>query len=170
MRESDMRRTVLERIRVLDGQPVENPISPGCPDIEYVGGWIELKYLEHYPKRKYITVIRVPHFKDIQRHWIKKRTRAGGTVYVLIRVEDDWFLLPGQLAVLHLGVDWVRADLIKNSTGHWLGQLPPSAELVTILAGKTLGNGCASEHTASDTVSSELEAERTLDSGGGGDG
>ena len=168
MRESNVRQEVLKRIKVLDPQPVENPISPGCPDVEYVGGWIELKYLDKYPARMYISVIRVPHFTDIQRYWIKKRVRAGGTVFLMIRIVNDWFLLPGKKAAEHLGINWVRKDLIDNSVGHWLGQLPPSAELVTILAGKTLGNGCETGHATGDRVSPEMEAGRPVDSGSGG--
>ena len=133
---------------------------PGYPDIEFVGGHIELKYVPAYPKRKYITPIRCAHFTPIQRAWIRRRAKYGGRVFVLIRVEDDWFLLPGSKAANHLGLDWVRRDLITNSLYYTEGQLPDKYKLLAILSDRTIGHGsdeCTTGHTTSNSVPETVE-------------
>lgn len=140
-----MRQSLVELLRPLDAYAVENPCVPGMPDVEFVGGWVELKYVPAWPKRKYITVVRIPHFTPIQRAWIRRRAKYGGRVFVVLRVEDDWFVLPGAPAANHLGVDWVRRDLIDNSLYHTENSLPKQEKLLAVFADKVLGHGCDSE-------------------------
>lgn len=119
-------------MRSLDAQAVENPVNPGTPDVEYIGGWIELKYLPEFPKRTE-TPIRVPHFRPEQRAWITQRTLRGGRVHVIIRIEKHFFLLHGMVAAQKLG-QLTHLELINNSLAHWYGSID-GEQLIKILTG-----------------------------------
>lgn len=58
-----------------DATSVENPACPGTPDIQFIDGWIECKYLEDWPKREETTV-RIEHFTPQQRVWLLRRSIA----------------------------------------------------------------------------------------------
>jgi hypothetical protein len=87
---------------------IENMVGRGRPDVNYCvrghSGDIELKCLPEFPKRL-TTVVACDHFTPQQRNWIRKRARAGGSVFVFIKIEQWWALLPGEWARLHLGTD-----------------------------------------------------------------
>lgn len=67
---------------------IENRVGAGMPDvngcIEGVDFWAELKAIESAPKRK--GIIRIPHYTQEQRLWIRKRGRAGGRVGLALKV------------------------------------------------------------------------------------
>lgn len=110
--EQTMRKRVVSVLRPLGAFSVENGVgAPGVPDVCFVGGWLELKCApEGWPVRG--GVLRLPHeFGAAQRVWHLKWARAGGRSWVLLRVGDDWILVPGDVAALHLEKDWTRADL-----------------------------------------------------------
>lgn len=89
-------------LRKLDAIPVENgDTKPGTPDVEYIGGWLELKQVPR-PKRE-TTPIRVPHYTKQQRVWHRRRWFKGGAVFVLIRIGKDWMLIDGDVASKVLG-------------------------------------------------------------------
>lgn len=74
----------LKRLRT-DPQPVENPVNPGCPDVECLRGWVELKYAPAWPKQP-DTPLRLPKYKQHQRNWLRRRWNAGGGAWLLLRV------------------------------------------------------------------------------------
>lgn len=113
------RRDVVKALRRagLDARPVENPADPGFPDIEFVGGTMELKELDRWPVRSG-TPVRVPLYKSHQRIWHSRRAAAGGLVYVLLRVGFEFVLLPGAWAAVHLG-ESPRDVLYHASLAHW---------------------------------------------------
>ena len=121
----------------LDAQAVENPVNPGTPDVEYIGGWIELKYIEELPKRP-DTPIRVPHFRPEQKVWIVKRTNKGGRVHVLLRVENTFFLLDGMFAVNKLGT-LTYAQLATSALAVWYRSID-GQELINVLTAGTMDN------------------------------
>jgi hypothetical protein len=142
----------------LDAYAVENPMVPGMPDVEFVGGWVELKYVPNYPKRKYITPIRIDHFTPIQRAWIRRRAKYGGRVFVVLRVEDDWFVLPGAKAANHLGIDWVLRDLRANALYSTEKSLPKQEKLLAVLSDRNNGHGtCETGLTESNRVPETVE-------------
>ena len=47
-------------LRPLDPQRVENSCGKGTPDVNYVGGWLELKQQDNWPKRP-TTKVRLDH-------------------------------------------------------------------------------------------------------------
>ena len=103
--ESTMRSNVLEILRKegLDARPVENPIDPGFPDVEYIGGVIELKACSGWPARA-STPLRIDHYSWEQRIWQSRRWRKGGTVFVLIQVGSEFLLFTGNVASEVLGL------------------------------------------------------------------
>src|SRR3954462_1003447 len=68
---------------------VENLLDRGTPDVDWAcwgsEGWIELKEIPEWPKRK-DTIVRIAHFSDDQRIWLQDRGNAGGNVHLLMRV------------------------------------------------------------------------------------
>lgn len=117
MKESDVRRKIVECLLPLDAHAVENACNPGTPDIEYIGGWIEVKYIPKWPAREN-SPLRVDHFTAVQRLWIKKRVRMGGVVIVALRVGDDLLLFNGWDAAEFIGT-LPKEDLIDLARCHW---------------------------------------------------
>lgn len=89
-----------------DATSVENPAYPGTPDIQFIGGWIECKYLEDWPAREETTV-RIPHFTQQQRVWLIRRWMAceklvtrqdRGWLLIYVVSTKDWLLFDGLVA------------------------------------------------------------------------
>jgi len=85
----------------------------GVPDISYCmerghDGWIELKCLSAWPKRR-TTVVRLPHFTAEQRLWLLKRGKMGSAVFVFLKTPPIYegtnkhYLLFGRDTIRHLG-------------------------------------------------------------------
>jgi hypothetical protein len=111
--ESRMWQTLRPLLAELDPVRVENLSSVGTPDVNYVGGWIELKCLAAWPKKPE-TVVKVDHFTPEQRAWILRRCRAGGKVFVILRVANDWLLFGGAQAACSLGT-WTKDRTLREA-------------------------------------------------------
>ena len=101
MAEQDQRRTIVRVLRSLDAVSVENPAYPGTPDVNYIGGWVELKWLRRWPERG--GVVQLEHYTQQQRVWHIRRCRAGGACWVLLQVGRCWLLFWGRVAAKFLG-------------------------------------------------------------------
>ena len=123
-----MRSRVVRALRPLDAMAVENAVQPGTPDVEYIGGWIELKSLAAWPKRE-DTLVRVPHFNTLQRLWLSRRCGKGGKAWLLLRVGREWVMLAGDTAAAILG-NSSRPQLIAASCNYW-SSTPSDQELLT---------------------------------------
>lgn len=110
--ETDVNNCVRVALAGLDPVRVENALGSGTgtPDVNYVGGWIEDKYLPAWPK-KANSIVRVRHYTPEQRAWHIKRCNAGGRVHVVIEVAGEWFVFDGRTAAANLGVHWTRYDM-----------------------------------------------------------
>lgn len=87
----------------MDGIAVENSAHPGTPDVAYIGGWIELKEADEWPKRPQ-TPLRLPHFKPHQRAWAIRHSHKGGVCLMLLKVgKFEWYLLDGLFSAHRLG-------------------------------------------------------------------
>lgn len=102
MAESHMRGRVVRILRRHDAVAVENRVYPGTPDVNYIEGWVELKWLPRWPKGQ-DEPVRVKHFTPQQRVWLRRRWRRGGRAYVLLQVAQDWLLFDGATAADNLG-------------------------------------------------------------------
>jgi hypothetical protein len=132
LREFRLRRLVVNRLKEQRQDPisVENPAYPGTPDVNYVGGWIELKSLDKWPKRK-STIVKIHHFKNEQRIWLRRRQKKGGRVHLLLSVGKEWLLFRGAVAADHVGlVD--REKLQAFAVASWPAA-PKSIELLAAL-------------------------------------
>lgn len=131
MDEGNVRTTVLSALRPLHAIYVENGAKAGTGDVNYIEGWLELKWLHNWPKRPK-TPIKLPEFTPQQRLFLIERCRMNGQARVLLRVGREWILLPGMWSAFRLGKTSTRADILAAAEKHWLANLSRS-ELVSYL-------------------------------------
>lgn len=106
---------------------------PGTPDVNYVDGWIELKYLDRWPKVPPERPILLGHFTAQQRLFLIQRERAKGKSWLMLKVgRDEWFLFTGQVAAAHVG-RCTRAELLIYAACYWPKGLN-EMELITCLS------------------------------------
>lgn len=79
---------------------VENSCMPGTPDLNVCqeGGrefWVELKDVDDFPARPTTRVFGDEGLRPEQILWIRSQVRVGGEVYILGKVKDEIFCLPG---------------------------------------------------------------------------
>jgi len=93
MSESGMRGNFVKFLKGLglDAVAVENPIFPGTPDVNYLHGWVELKWIRSWPKNPE-TPVRLKRYTNSQKLWIRRRTLAGGKAFLLVQCKREWFL------------------------------------------------------------------------------
>jgi len=121
MSEQTMSIRVVKAIRRLDPVRVENKAGLGTPDVNYVEGWIELKWLRQWPVRE-TTIVRLEHYTAQQRVWAMKRSRAGGNVWLLLEVKHEWLLFKGDVAAQALNKS-TRAELYEAAFHVWINGL-----------------------------------------------
>jgi len=87
MSEYNFRQQVVKELTKagLDAFSVENPSRPGTPDVNYIPGWIELKWLPKWPKQA-DTIVKIDHFTPQQRNFLRRRWNRGGPAHLLLRV------------------------------------------------------------------------------------
>lgn len=126
MAESDTRRHIVQWLRSLDAMAVENSCLPGTPDVEYIGGWIECKYLPSWPKVSDNKPIRLRHSLTLQqRIWLFRRIRLGGRAYVVLQVGREWLLFRGDIAAKYLE-HVSKPELLALALRYWSNR--PTAE------------------------------------------
>jgi hypothetical protein len=106
-----MRGRVIKALAPLHAFAVENPVQPGTPDVNYVEGWIELKWLREWPKGA-DTPVRFEHYSPQQRIWAIKRRKAGGQVWFLLQCKREWILLDAAIAAMRVNLT-TREELIE---------------------------------------------------------
>ena len=105
MSESSQRGNINKILRRggLDGVAVENSVYPGTPDVNYIEGWIELKWLRAWPRNADESPVLLPHYTQQQRNWGKRRSRVGGNIWLLLQVKREWLLFKGDVAAQFVG-------------------------------------------------------------------
>jgi Mesyanzhinovviridae DNA helicase len=129
-----MRTKVLRALRPLDAVAVENAVGPGTPDVEYIGGWLELKYLERWPVRG--GPVRVD-FPWEQRLWHLRRRRRGGATWLLLRCKSEWLLFDGAVAALYLGVKTL-GELLEITDMSWMDGLDEEGLVAWLRRGQSV--------------------------------
>lgn len=137
MRESDLwaylRKGMIAKWHV---SRIESSAGNGIPDVSFglpnKNGWIELKYIKEWPKRP-ATKVKLP-LRPEQKHWIRNRGAISGNVWVLCRVQNDFFLFDHQgCDVLCEGV--VQEEWFIMCEAHWVNRINFN-ELYEILCGR----------------------------------
>lgn len=128
--EKQMRSNVVKLLRRagLDARPVENAVDPGFPDVEYIGGVLELKAAAAWPKRPE-TKLELSHYTQNQRIWHERRSHFGGRCHVLLQVDREYLLFTGVVAAASLG-NVSRSALYDLACARW----DSLADLLTGLA------------------------------------
>ena len=148
MSEGGQRKTFCKNLKHIDARPVENRVGPGTPDVAFIGGWIELKWLRRWPANANKSPVLIPHYTNIQRLWLRNHWRLGGASWLLIQVKREWLLFDGEAAwnVGHLN----RLELIAAATKHWTAGLD-YLELVPLI--RRWFSQPGKNYTSSDVVS-----------------
>ncbi len=102
MSEQTMRHSVTSGLKPLDAIAIENRVGSGTPDVNYIEGFIELKWLGRWPRSEE-RVVTIPHFTTQQRNWLRRRQRRGGDAWLLLQVHHEWLLFTGLVAAEHVG-------------------------------------------------------------------
>lgn len=93
----------------------EDAFSEGIPDVSFDmpgirgSGWIELKYLETFPKREK-TIVRIPHYTNMQRLWIKYHGRINCRTFLFVQVGREYFLFDWHTASDYVGRSYRQLD------------------------------------------------------------
>ncbi len=107
--------------RCLDPVRIENRCEKGTPDVWYVEGAIELKWQRKAPKRG--GILKLDHDMTLeQRTWAIRRHHAGGRVWVLLKVSQDWILLRGDIAAEYIGFTTLE-ELKEKARAVWTKKL-----------------------------------------------
>jgi len=121
-----MRARIVRALRPLHAMAVENRVQPGTPDVEFIGGWVELKSVSAWPRLG--GPVRVGHFTTVQRLWLRKRCEKGGTAWLLLRVGKSWLLFDGATGAAIVGTA-TQAELTARARRYWLNT-PTDSELL----------------------------------------
>lgn len=128
--EQNQRQVLIKALnkRGYDATSVENPACPGTPDVQFIGGWIELKFREKWPKRA-DTTVRIEHFTPQQRVWLLRRYMAE----IKLRIPDPhcWLLLYVEETREHLLFDAETASRKVAKDGATQAKLREWAFLIT---------------------------------------
>ncbi len=132
MSEKNLAGHVMKALKPLDGLRVENPCHPGTPDVNYIGGWIELKQQNAWPKKPE-TPLKLNHDLTLQqRIWLIRREDKGGVALVLVQVARDYLLLSGGVAARLIG-EATQAELKTAAIAIWYSASSMKQELATCL-------------------------------------
>lgn len=114
----------------LDPVRIENKLELGVPDVNYVEGWIELKWVRRPPIRG--GVLTLDHFTPHQQTWLTRRTHSKGRAFLLLKVSNEWLLFTGLSAAENLGKLTIE-ELRKVALKTWPKKLDDSElrELLT---------------------------------------
>ena len=136
MSESNMRKNLCNQLKKLDAVAVENRAGPGTPDVNFIGGHIECKWLRAWPKRAG-TVVKLDHpLLPSQKVWIKRRNRRGGRAWVMLQRGYEWLLFKGEVACDFLGTS-TQAELYNQAYRVWYRGLDAD-ELIAIIKSKCI--------------------------------
>lgn len=96
----------------------------GIPDVSFGvagrNGWMELKYLQAFPRREG-TLVRIDHYTIAQKKWLRRRGRVAGDCWLFVRVADEWFLFDWLRA--QEVTEWTSGEWREKANGHWQGRM-----------------------------------------------
>ena len=126
-----MRSKVTGALKKARGFAVENPCLPGTPDVSYIDGWLELKWLRDWPKRE-SSPVTIEHYTPQQRVFHVEQWRHGGAVFMLLQVRGTWLLFDGPTSARIVG-KVTRAELEEHALEHWRSEAEMRRNLLAAL-------------------------------------
>ena len=133
MSEKDYAREFCTLTRKLHPVRIENALlTPGLPDVSIAPGFVELKWLKAYPKKPE-TPVRIDHYTDEQRLWLRTRAAAGGGAWLALKVRADRYIFDsdGAQSVGFL----TKAELMEACIAYW-PCLPTAEEFCRVFTGE----------------------------------
>lgn len=123
MSESSMWSTLRPHLKGLDPIRIENRLEKGTPDVNLANGsWIELKWRRRKPKNP-SAILKLDHeYSQEQRVWAIKRFQAGGKIFVLLKISNEWLLFTGLIAAEYLEKVSLN-ELRKVACGRWIKRI-----------------------------------------------
>ena len=127
----DWRKCLVKADPGCDLTRIENAVQLGTPDVNgccwRTDFWCELKSMDRWPKDPAKPLL-IPHYTRNQRLWIRRRGRAGGRVFLLLRVTlpvHEWLLFGWEAAYAQVGN--VPADALRSvALMRCLGKFDPA--------------------------------------------
>lgn len=105
---------------------IEDLLAEGVPDVNYcingAEGWLELKWVEKWPVRE-TTPLRIPHYTKAQRLWHYMRGSAGGRMFIMVKVDNEYFVFHWQWAYKNLGLT-TRTEMETFALVHSVFKFP----------------------------------------------
>lgn len=105
-------------------------IKPGLG--RSVRGWIELKHIREWPKRP-TTTLKLKHFKQEQRNWLRKQGSLGGHTWLLLQVDRDYLLFHWKVFDL---LGQANQASLKHAVTMWCTNRLDYPQLISILLEK----------------------------------
>lgn len=132
MSENGMRSKLVKDLKSLDAIPVENTVRPGTPDINFIEGWLECKWLRRWPANANESPVLISHFTPQQRIHLARRYGKGGNTFLMLEIGREWMLFTGDVAAQFVGRA-TRLHLEQIVYRHWKNGLIKQ-ELITCLS------------------------------------
>jgi penicillin-binding protein-related factor A (putative recombinase) len=108
-----------------DVQSHEDKYSSGIPDLSFgiynTNGWIELKQIKKWNGDK---PVKPDHYTSIQVNWLNRREKSGGNCFVMIKIENDYYILAAKEAKkVKTGMNKDQYD--STALAHWHKSIDP---------------------------------------------
>jgi len=134
MSEANTKSVFCELIAELDPVPVENLLTGkncvGIPDVNFAGGWAEIKWCPRWPVREN-TPLRVK-FRPKQKEWaLRRTTTTGEECWLILQVRQEWFVFDAD-GMQEVG-NLTHSELIETARAYF-PKKPTSEELLRILS------------------------------------
>lgn len=137
MPEAAVVKKVMQALKGWDPLRVENIHMPGTPDINFIGGWIEVKWVLQYPVKDE-TIITCRHFTIEQRNFLKRRMLMGGATFLFVGIAGNYYLFDGIAGANFFG--FVERQMLRRKARNvWWRRFPKSKELMKALSDITGG-------------------------------
>ena len=98
MSEASSRSNLVKKLKPLDAVSIESPSTGlGIPDVFFIGGVIECKWMRYWPKNADTRPVKFDHpLSKEQQVWLYRRERRGGLALVCAQVSKSWFFWSGK--------------------------------------------------------------------------
>ena len=115
-----MRKNLVKRLKRVDAVAIESPLTGiGIPDVSYIGGWLECKWLRAWPKRAMTHPVKFGHpLSKAQKVWLARHCRRGGVAMCVIQVGREWFFYDG-IKIGDLWGNMTKPQMIEESLLHF---------------------------------------------------